>query len=84
MSETITTDAIYERVVKALVDFGADPDEITPEATFESLDIDSLDFVELGQIVEDEYNVVLKDENLKEVRTVGQVTELIAARVAEA
>ena len=46
-------------------------------ATFEELDIDSLDLVELAQIVEDEYGVVLKGEDMKELKTVGDAVDLI-------
>ena len=35
-------------------------DELTREATLESLDVDSLDLVELAQIVEDEFGVELR------------------------
>ena len=51
-------------------------------ATFEELDIDSLDLVELAQIVEDEYGVVLKGEDMKELKTVGDAVDLIVARAA--
>ena len=56
------------------------PSQITREATFEELDIDSLDLVELAQIVEDEYGVVLKGEDMKELKTVGDAIDLIAER----
>ena len=71
---------IQERVVEALASFGPDADQITPQATFEELDIDSLDLVELAQIVEDEYGVVLKGEDMKELKTVGDAIDLIATR----
>ncbi len=79
MTETITKDGIFERVSAALVDFGVE-DEITRDSTFEDLDVDSLDLVELGQIVEDEYGVVLSEDDFKEIRTVGHAIDLIASR----
>jgi acyl carrier protein len=78
--ETITKDAIQTRVYAALEEFGADADEITNEATFESLDVDSLDLVELGQIVQDEYGVEIKGEDMPKLKTVGDAVELIAER----
>ena len=56
--------------------------QIIRESTFEELDIDSLDLVELAQIVEDEYGVVLRAEDMKELKTVGDAIELIASRAA--
>jgi acyl carrier protein len=79
---SITKEQVQERVVEALASFGPDVDSITSSATFEELDIDSLDLVELAQIVEDEYGVVLKGEDMKELRTVGDVVELISTRAA--
>jgi acyl carrier protein len=79
---TITNQQVEARVIEALASFGPDASQITREATFEELDIDSLDLVELAQIVEDEYGVVLKGEDMKELKTVGDAVDLIAARAA--
>jgi acyl carrier protein len=76
----VTTQQVETRVVEALASFGADPDQITRESTFEELDVDSLDLVELAQIVEDEYGVVLKGEDMKELQTVGDAVDLIVSR----
>jgi acyl carrier protein len=76
----ITTEQVEARVIETLATFGPDPDQITRDATFEQLDIDSLDLVELAQIVEDEYGVVLKGEDMKELKTVGDAVDLIVAK----
>jgi acyl carrier protein len=76
----VTNEQVQERVVEALASFGPDASQITREATFEELDIDSLDLVELAQIVEDEYGVVLKGDDMKELRTVGDAIDLITSR----
>jgi acyl carrier protein len=76
----VTTQQVESRVVEALASFGPDIDQITRESTFEELDIDSLDLVELAQIVEDEYGVVLKGEDMKELQSVGDAIDLIVSR----
>ena len=76
----VTKEQVQERVVETLASFGPDAGDITLESTFEELDIDSLDLVELAQIVEDEYGVVLKGEDMKELKTVGEAVELITER----
>jgi acyl carrier protein len=76
----VTTEQVESRVIEALASFGPDPDQITRTSTFEELDIDSLDLVELAQIVEDEYGVVLKGEDMKELRTVGDAIDLIVSK----
>jgi acyl carrier protein len=76
----VTTQQVEGRVVEALASFGPEPDQITRESTFEELDIDSLDLVELAQIVEDEYGVVLKGEDMKDLQTVGDAIDLIVSK----
>ena len=82
MTTTQTRQEIESRVRTALEEFGADPEQITSDAELEALDIDSLDLVELAQIVEDEYGVVLKGEDMKELKTVGDAVDLIAERAS--
>jgi acyl carrier protein len=77
---TVTRDAIQNRVFEALEDFGAEKDAIALDATFEELDVDSLDLVELGQIVQEEYGVEIKGEDMPKLKTVGDAVDLIAER----
>jgi len=77
---TATPEAVEARVVEALASFGPDVDQVTREASFEELDIDSLDLVELAQIVEDEYGVELKGDDMKALKTVGDAIDLVVAR----
>jgi acyl carrier protein len=77
---TITRDAIQARVYAALEEFGAEPADLALDATFEALDVDSLDLVELGQIVHEEYGVELKGEDMPKLKTVGDAVTLIADR----
>ena len=77
---TITTEQVEARVVETLASFGPDASQISRGATFEELDIDSLDLVELAQVVEDDYGVVLKGEDMKELKTVGDAIDMIVTR----
>jgi acyl carrier protein len=77
---TAQAQQVETRVIDALASFGPDKSQISRESTFEELDIDSLDLVELAQIVEDDYGVVLKGEDMKELNTVGDAIDLIASR----
>ncbi len=81
---TVTNEQVESRVVETLASFGPDADQITRESTFQELDIDSLDLVELAQVVEDEYGVVLKGEDMKDLRTVGDAVDLIVSRAQAA
>jgi acyl carrier protein len=79
---TVTTEQVEARVIDALASFGPDKSQISRTSTFEELDIDSLDLVELAQIVEDEYGVVLKGEDMKGLQTVGDAIDLISSRAS--
>ena len=60
-------------VIDGLVEFGAERDELTRRDQFEDLDVDSLDLVELAQIVEDEFGVELRTTTSTRIETVGDV-----------
>ena len=81
MTEGTSPTAIEQGVIDALVTMGPERDEITRDATFEKLDIDSLDLVELLQIAEDNWGVKIDTEDAKDIKTVGSAIELIEARV---
>jgi acyl carrier protein len=53
MSTTTTTDRVERVVIEAIEGLGPDADDVTRDAAFEALEIDSLDLIELAQIVED-------------------------------
>ena len=80
MATTATPQAVEEKVVEAIAELGAERDEITRDATFESLDIDSLDIVELSQVIEDEFGVELKGDDAQQLKTVGDAIDLVVAR----
>jgi len=81
MAATATRDEIEQRVFQSLEEFGAEPDQIGPDAEFEALDVDSLDLVELAQIVEDEYGVQLKGEDMEGIKTVRQAVDLVMSKL---
>ncbi len=71
---------IEKRMTDALESFGAEREQIKRDATWEELDIDSLDLVELAQIVEEEYGVKMKEEDMKDLKTVGDSVDFVAER----
>jgi acyl carrier protein len=80
---TITTPTTIETTVnESLKSFGVDADEITHDATWESMDVDSLDLAELAQIVEDEHGVKMEGEDMKKINTVGDAIDFITAKKA--
>ena len=76
----VTSEAVEKVVFDGLAELGAEREQISRDATFEAIDVDSLDLVELGQIVHEEYGVEIKGEDMPKLKTVGDVVELISAR----
>jgi acyl carrier protein len=79
-TSTTDTAAIQQVVFESLETFGAEPTEISLDATFESLDIDSLDIAELAQILDEKFGVEIKSSDAEQIKTVGDVVDLVAAR----
>jgi acyl carrier protein len=77
---TATKDQVQDRVISALVEFGEEPENVKPDSRFEDLDIDSLDLVELAQVVEDEYGVEVQDKDMDKIATVQDVVDFVAER----
>lgn len=72
---------MYEKLVSyAAKQLELNPDEITPESTFESLGIDSLDIVEMIMDLETELGVELEVEDQK-IATFKELADFIEAKL---
>ena len=72
---------MYEKLVSyAAKQLELDAAEITPDSTFESLGIDSLDIVEMIMDLETELGVELDMEDQK-ISTFGELAEFIEAKL---
>ncbi|HHX77406.1 MAG TPA: acyl carrier protein [Firmicutes bacterium] len=69
--------------VKSLVSeqLGVDESEITLDTSFDSLDADSLDIVELVMALEEEFDLEISDEEVEKIKTVGDVVNYIEANI---
>ncbi len=82
MPATATQETVETTIFEAISKLGPEPEDVTRDATFESLDIDSLDLVEVAQVVEEEFGVVLKGEDMEKLTTVGDAIDLVVARAS--
>ena len=72
---------MYEKLVQFAVDhLELDPSEITPDTTFETLGIDSLDVVEMVMDLESELGIELAIEDEK-ITTFGELAAFIETKV---
>lgn len=59
-----------------------DEAKVEPNASFgEDLDADSLDLAELVMALEDEFDITVEEEELEDVRTVGQAFQLVESKL---
>jgi acyl carrier protein len=63
-------------------EFGVPQDDVSPDATFEALGLDSLDVVELTLVLEEKTGVKLEDEELEDVRTVQDAVNKVKEKQA--
>jgi acyl carrier protein len=79
-SETDVLQAIREELDAIKV-----PGAMEAEAgqTWQDLDVDSLDLVELVKALEDRFGVAIVDGRLKEIKTVGDAISLVRELAAE-
>jgi acyl carrier protein len=82
MPATATQETVEATIVEAISKLGPEPDQVTRDATFEQLDVDSLDLVEVAQIVEEEFGVILKGEDMERMKTVGDAIDLVVSRAS--
>ena len=72
---------MYEKLVSyAAKHLDLNPDDITPESTFESLGIDSLDIVEMIMDFESELGVELEMED-QQIATFGELADFIESKL---
>jgi acyl carrier protein len=74
---------IFNRVKKVTVEqLGVKEEEVVESASFqEDLGADSLDVVELVMAFEDEFGIEIPDEEVNEIKTVGDAVNYISKKL---
>ena len=71
---------IFDKVVDVASDvLGINADEITEETTFDDLDADSLDRLQLVTAFEDEFDIEIPEDRLLSISSVGDALDAIEA-----
>ena len=73
---------IFDKLKELVVDqLGVEEDEVTMQASMQDdLGADSLDLVDLVMSVEEEFGVKVADEDLENIKTVGDIVNYIEDR----
>jgi len=65
---------VFEKVRSLMSEqLDIDEDKISPETTFEEIDADSLDVVELVMAIEEEFDIEIADEAVENIKTVADI-----------
>ncbi len=73
--------ANLENIKNILADqLGIDESAITEDTTIEDLGADSLDLVEAIMTIEDEFGIEIDDEDVKNLKTVGDIMNYISQK----
>lgn len=69
---------VFEKVKAIVVEqLGVDEVKVTQETSFEELNADSLDIVELIMALEEAFDLDIPDEQAEKIRTVGDAVSYI-------
>jgi acyl carrier protein len=79
MDRATVLDAVISTAIEVLK---LDPEQVTETATWaDDLDADSLDLTELVMALEDQFDVEVPEDDLAEVKTVGDAADVVLAVV---
>lgn len=74
----MTRTDIQQSLTTILTDqFGVPADDITSDATFEALGLDSLDLVEVTLVIDEELGIRIPDERLGDITTTGDAVDVL-------
>lgn len=73
---------IFERVAPILAEhFNVPEEDISEEMTFEELCADEIDLIDLATILEDEFDIEIHEDEIKDIETVEDLVSLIRTAV---
>lgn len=81
---TRTAREVEEKVVETIRGFAKPDAELVREAVLEDLDVDSLDLVELAQVMEEDFSLRVESSELERVETLGDVIDTVLAKLPSA
>jgi len=74
--------SVFEKVKSLIVEqLDVNAGKIAMTTTFEDIDADSLDVVELVMALEEEFGLEIADEEVEKIKTVGDIVNYIEANI---
>jgi acyl carrier protein len=83
MPDLMQSDELTQRVLRIIAETQRkDPAQVTIDSSFEELGIDSMDAVNIVFALENEFNINVPDEEMKNIRSVRDIVEGVQKLVA--
>jgi acyl carrier protein len=74
---------VFEKVCSLISEqLDIDEKKVTRDTTFEDIDADSLEVVELVMALEEEFDLEIADDEVEKIKTVGDIVSYIESRVS--
>lgn len=85
LGQQLDTDKTADRIKELLVQhLGVDPQHLTDQTMLEDdLGVDSLDCIEVAMALEEEFEILILDEDMEEVETVQDLVDLVVSEISE-
>ena len=75
---------VFDKIKKMISDqLDYEADKIDMQTSFEEIDADSLDIVELVMALEEEFHLEIADEDVEKIATVGDVVSYVEAHISK-
>ena len=76
---------IFNKIVDFIVANNSEikKEQITMVSTFEELNMDSLDGITIITDLEKQYNIILSNEEVSQIKTVAQAVDIIEKRITQ-
>ncbi|MFE4362027.1 MULTISPECIES: acyl carrier protein [Streptomycetaceae] len=85
MDTTLSVDAVCDTAQTLLVErFGVSADAISPDATFEEMEVDSLALAEFAFVLQDEFGILISQEDADRQSTLTDIARIVQARLGDA
>lgn len=80
---TSSDDGILARLAGIIEEIADVPAaDVRPDKSFAEMEIDSLTFIEVAVAIQDEFDVDVEDDQIKDLKTVGDVVALLTKAAA--
>lgn len=80
---TVSREQVLDTFREQLSGFEVKPDQVAEDSSFEVLGLDSLDVVELSVRVEDVYGIDIEEDDLEDVKTIGNAIDVVLRKIVE-